>query len=642
MAHDPERARADASRFLSAIVESSDDAIVAKDTAGVIQSWNAAAERMFGYSADEAVGRHISLIIPPDRLPEEEQMIARLKAGERVDHLETVRRRKDGSRLAVELTISPIRNEAGEVVAVSKIARDVTARKQAEAALRESEERFRTLADNISQFAWMADQTGFIFWYNQRWFDYTGSTLDEMQGWGWTKVHHPDHVDRVVARIQHSWDTGEAWEDTFPLRGRDGSYRWFLSRAMPIRDASGAIVRWFGTNTDITEHQRLEEELRSLSVELSVMNRRKDEFLATLSHELRNPLAAVRTSLALMKSAQDDAALVRQARAAMERQVTQMTRLLDDLLDVSRITRDRLTLKPGPMDFATVVAQAVEVCRPVFDNASVNLTVEVSPGPLHAHGDAARLEQVVSNLLTNAAKYTPEGGHVWLTVEAAGRDATLIIRDTGVGIPADMLSRVFELFTQVDDHAEVSQTGLGIGLSLVRRLVEMHGGQVTAHSEGAGRGSTFVVRLPVLVEAPREPADGARGGRDATAPRRVLVVDDDPDNAESLALLLASMGHATEVALSGEDALARGAGFKPDAVLLDIGLPVMDGYETCRRIRGEPWGRSTFVAALTGWGQEDDRRRTKEAGFDRHLVKPIDPAELTALLASLPSGSAAG
>ncbi|MEZ5286713.1 MAG: ATP-binding protein [Vicinamibacterales bacterium] len=521
---------------------------------------------------------------------------------------------------------------------MSKIARDITSRRQSESALREAR-RFRTLADNI--LAVRVDGRPRLS-RARRWFDH-GHHAGGDAGVGLAR--RAPSRPRGPRRDAHPAvveDTGEEWEDTFPLRGRDGTYRWFLSRCRcpsATRRRHRPVVP--APTPTLTEQRQLKEDLRALSFELTETNRRKDEFLAALSHELRNPLGAVRTSLALLQAAEDQPAIRAQARAAMERQVAQMARLLDDLLDVSRITRDRLELRLDDVDLSDIVHAAVEASRPVCEAAGVSLTVAQPPGPVHVRGDAARLQQVLGNLLTNAAKYTGAGGRVWLDVEVRGADLVVRVRDTGIGIPPEMLSRIFDLFTQVDGHAPSSQGGLGIGLSLVRRLVELHGGTVSAASDGPGHGSTFLARMPIVVDVPAT-ADAAPPGREAGgACRRVLVVDDDPDNAESLALLLTSMGHRVTVAHDGAEALDRAAATRPEAVLLDIGLPVLDGFETCRRMRAEPWGADVLIVALTGWGQAEDRRRTQQAGFDRHIVKPIDPSALQSLLESLPRTPAA-
>jgi PAS domain S-box-containing protein len=507
-------------------------------------------------------------------------------------------------------------------------------RARAEAALRASEERFHTMADNMSQFAWMADPKGWIFWYNQRWFEYTGTTLEEMRGWGWKKVHHPDHVDRVVERIQRSWDTGELWEDTFPLRGKDGGYRWFLSRAVPIRDAAGNIVRWFGTHTEITAQRAAEEALKEA-------DRRKNEFLATLAHELRNPLAPLRNGLQVMKLARNDGPPIEQARAMMERQLAQMVRLIDDLLDVSRISQGKIELKKERIDLAKVVQHALETSRPLIESSGHDLTIHVPPEPIYVDADPTRLAQVFANLLNNAAKFTEKGGRIWLTVKRDAGDAVVSVRDNGIGIPGYMLPRIFDLFTQVDRSMEQSQGGLGIGLSLVKGLVEMHGGSVEVRSDGHGLGSEFAVRLPVvlsLAERERDVDDAERGK--TAAGRRVLVVDDNRDAAISLAMLLRLMGNEAQTAHDGQEALVAAAAFRPDVILLDIGMPKLNGYDAARTIRREPWGKNVVLVAVSGWGQEDDRRRSREAGFNFHMVKPVDPAALEKLLAELQATTA--
>jgi PAS domain S-box-containing protein len=625
------------SAFQAAIVESFDGAIVGKTLDGIIRSWNPGAARLFGYSADEIVGRPVRVLIPEDRQQEEDEILARLRRGERIEHLETVRRHRDGTLLDVSLTISPIRDDEGRVVGASKVLIDVTDRKRAEAALRDSEERFRTLADNVAQFAWMADGRGSIVWYNRRWFEYTGTTLEQMQGWGWQAVQHPDHVDRVVARFRDCVERGVPWEDTFPLRGADGEYRWFLSRAIPIRDpASGEVTRWFGTNTDITERMAMEAQLREA-------DRRKDEFLATLAHELRNPLAPIRHGLELLRRGGVAGEATDRVYDTLERQTDHLVRLVDDLLDVSRITRGKVELRRSRIELAAVVDRAVEVSRPLLDEAGLELVVELPDDPVWLAADPTRLAQVLSNLLNNAANYTPEGGRVTLSAAAGPSEVAVTVADTGAGIPRERLRAIFDLFVQ-GGGGSGGHGGLGIGLTLVKSLVELHGGRVEARSEGAGRGSELIVTLP-RVAAPRAetdagaPAAGPPAVRETPAdrapaarPLRILVVDDNRDAADSLTDLLELFGHEAHAAFDGAAAVAAAERLRPDVVLLDLGMPVMDGFETARHLRGLPGGGDVVLIALTGWGQDQDRRRTREAGFDHHLVKPTDIQQLQRLL----------
>jgi PAS domain S-box-containing protein len=412
-----------------------------------------------------------------------------------------------------------------------------------------------------------------------------------------------------------------------PARGRT-----FWNRAYPT--AGGGVSVHF---RDITDQKRAEETLREA-------DRRKDEFLATLAHELRNPLAPLRNSLELVKRLKDRPDLIARSIEMMERQVRTMVRLIDDLLDVSRITRNKLELRREPVDLASVAQQALEAARAPFEAAGHRVTVSLPPDPIRLHADPTRLAQVFGNLLQNAFKYTEPGGEIRLSLTREGDEAVVKVADTGVGIPADMLPRVFELFMQVDHKGNHSGEGLGIGLSLVKRLVELHGGTVSAHSDGQGRGSEFTLRLPVHDGA--TPGSRARGPSEETSGPpgrlcRILVVDDNKDSAESLALLLGVSGHQSEVAHDGEQAVEKSADFMPDIILLDIGLPGMDGYETCRTIRAQPWGRNVLVVAVTGWGQPEDRRRSREAGFNAHLVKPVDPRELVRVLASAGQGQPA-
>jgi signal transduction histidine kinase len=365
-------------------------------------------------------------------------------------------------------------------------------------------------------------------------------------------------------------------------------------------------------------------------------DRRKDEFLATLAHELRNPLAPIRTGLELLKLGGHDRALVEEVQATMERQVRQMIHLVDDLMDVSRITRGKLDLRRCRVELAAVVRGAIEATRGFIDESRHSLSVALPDQSLFLDADPTRLSQIVSNLLNNAAKYTPERGSIRLAAERQGSDVVVSVRDDGVGIPAEMLDRIFDMFTQVDRSLERGSGGLGIGLTLVKSLTEMHGGSVEARSEGRGRGSEFLVRLPLRIEPPApEPSTEAGRGEAATGRLRILVVDDNREGARLLGMIVTMLGHDLRTAHDGLEAIEVAAAYRPDVVLMDIGMPRLNGYDAARRMREQPWGREPRLVALTGWGQDEDKQRAREAGFDRHFVKPVEPAALQSLLAEL-------
>jgi PAS domain S-box-containing protein len=494
-------------RLLASIVESSNDAIISKALDGTIQSWNAAAETLFGYTSEQAVGKHVSLIIPPERIPEEDKIIARLKEGQRIEHFETERVRSDGQHITVSLTISPLKDDSGNVIGASKIARDITQRK------------------------------------------------------------------------------------------------------------------------------RLEDNLRKLAADLSETDRRKNEFLATLAHELRNPLAPISNMIEVVKRAGSNGELLKQAHETIERQLAQMVRLVDDLLDLNRITHDRLELRRSEVELATVIAQAVEVARPLIDAAGQKLTIDLPEEPIYLNADQARLAQVFGNLLNNSCKYTTPNGAISLSARRNGNDEVLVsVRDNGAGIPPDKIDSIFDMFMQVDRSSDRSQSGLGIGLTLVKRLIEMHGGSIEVHSAGEGQGSEFVVHLPIINKPAVVSAPVSRLAPESSAQRRILIVDDNRDSADSLAMLLEITGNQTYLAHDGVEALESIENYHPEVVLLDIGLPKLDGHEVCRRVREQPWGKDIRIIALTGWGQEEDRRKSEEAGFNGHLVKPVDYDKLLALL----------
>jgi PAS domain S-box-containing protein len=621
-------------RLLASIVESSDDAIISKSLDGVIQSWNAGAERLFGHTAEQAVGRHISLVIPPDRLAEEDRIIASLKAGERIDHYETERLRSDGQRIPVSLTISPIRDAAGVVVGASKIARDVTERRRTEA----ERDKFVTLVENSTDFIGMCDLDAVPFFVNRAGLELVG--LDSIEQARRTPVRDfffPEDQPRIMEEFfPQVLQDGHGEVEVRFRHFKTGAARWMAYKVLTVTDAAGKPVALATVSQDVTERRRMEDDLRSLAADLSEAAHRKDEFLAMLAHELRNPLAPLSNAVQVLRRGGGDGDSVQSASEMLERQVKQMTRLVDDLLDMSRITSGKIELRKERVELAPIVEQAVEAARGLYASMNHELTVTAPAQPVHLEADPARLAQVLGNLLSNAAKFTDKGGHVWLTVERDGAQAAIRVRDTGIGITAEQRPRIFEMFVQVDTSLERSRDGLGIGLTLVKTLVEMHGGTVEARSEGLGRGSEFVVRLPALGES--RPPQPRVGQPSPAVGRRILIVDDNEDGAESLALLLRLGGHETYTAHDGLDAVEAAERLRPQAVLLDIGLPGLNGYEVCRRLRQKPWGKDLMLVAVTGWGQDVDRKRSREAGFDTHIVKPVDPDALLRLLSSVSEG----
>ncbi len=502
-------------------------------------------------------------------------------------------------------------------------------RQRAEQALRENEEKLRLLADTIPQLAWMANGDGHIFWYNRRWYEYTGKMPAEMEGWGWQSVHDPAVLPEVLARWTGSIAHGEPFDMVFPLLGADGLFRPFLTRVNPLRDAEGRIVYWFGTNTDISDLKRMEDALRDA-------DRRKDEFLATLAHELRNPLAPISNSLQILKMPGLDAATAIQAREMMERQIHHMVRLVDDLLDVSRVMRGKIELRKEPVELATVVARALETAHPLIAARGHRTEISFAEDSLLVDADPIRLAQVVGNLLTNAAKYTEANGHITVSAWRENAEAVLRVEDNGIGIGANMLPHIFDLFVQAEDAATRSQGGLGIGLTLVRNLMEMHSGTVEANSAGLGLGCAFTIRLPAMSQKyATAPVIADTHVAALSTSLRLLVVDDNEDAADSLGMLLRLRGHEVRIARDGTSALDIAVSYQPAVIFLDLGMPGMDGYEVARRLRKTPGLENTVIAALTGWGQVQDRRRTAHAGFDHHLVKPAETKALEDLLASV-------
>ena len=620
-------------QLLASIVESSNDAIIGKSLDGIIQTWNAAAEQLFGYTTEQAVGQHISLVIPPERLSEEDQIITSLREGKRIEHYETERVRSDGQRITVSLTISPIKDESGNVVGASKIARDITAQKRNES----DRQMFVTLVENSTDFIGICDLEGVPFFINRAGLEMVGlSDIEEARQKSVQEFFFPEDQAKIVNEFFPEVLNNGHGEIEIRFRNfKTGEPRWMAYKVLALTDAANQPVAFATVSQDVTERRRLADDLRRLAADLSDADRRKNEFLATLAHELRNPLAPMSNMLEVMKRANSDGAVLKRAHETLERQLAQMIRLVDDLLDLNRITHDRLDLRRSEVELSSVIQQAVEVARPLVDSAGHHLIVDLPDEPIFLNADRARLAQLFGNLLNNSCKYTRAGGTVSLSAKRVGDDVEVTVKDNGAGIPPDKLDSIFDMFMQVDRTSERSQGGLGIGLTLVKRLTEMHGGSIEARSAGEGQGSEFIVRLPVLTEVAAQ--RGPEVESESQPQRRVLIVDDNRDSADSLAMLMQLTGNKTYMAHDGVAAVEAVEKYRPEVVLLDIGLPGLDGHEVCRRVREQPWGKDIVVIALTGWGQEDDRRKSEEAGFDGHLVKPVDYDKLLELLASLTS-----
>jgi PAS domain S-box-containing protein len=597
-----------------------------KDARGRYLFVNTAAARAFGRFRDDILGRTDDEIFPASTAAEfrrnDELALAGAGGVEAVETLE----HEDGVHHSL-VSKFPIPEADGGTM-IGGIAIDVTQRIRFEAALRESEARFRALADNAPVLIWMNGLDGCEF-VNREYLRFLGCRWEDASGLGWQEFIHPDDRQEYLATYERAFRTRLPFEAQLRMRRVDGQYRWLHSTGVPRLTSDGSFVGFVGCSNDITDLKRTQHSLMEA-------DRRKDEFLATLAHELRNPLAPIRNALETMRLADaSDSAALAQARGIMERQLQQMVRLIDDLLDIGRISRGKLELRKERLTLADVLASALETMRPRLEKSGRELEVETPDSPVHLEGDLTRLAQVVANLLHNAIKYTDPGGRIRLHARLDGAWLILCVADDGIGISPEALPRVFDMFTQVDGDPG-SRGGLGVGLHIVRTIVEMHGGSVRALSAGRGRGAEFVVGLPALDAAHAAPSREAEAAHPRPAPRRILVVDDNRDAATSLALMLEMKGNDVRTAEDGREALGLAEAFRPQMIFLDIGLPGLDGHGVCQKIREQPWGQDLPIVALTGWSQEEDRRRSRQSGFTDHLVKPAEPAHLDRLLAALP------
>jgi len=527
----------------------------------------------------------------------------------------------------------PIRDESGRVVRLAGIAEDITERKRAEQALRESEERFRTLADATPVLIWGADTNKQCNYFNKQWLDFTGRTIEEERGDGWTQSVHPDDLERCLETYGTAAAARTPFTMEYRLRRHDGKYRWVLDNGVPRFAPDGIFSGYIGSCIDITDRKQIEEELRK-------SDRRKEEFLAVLSHELRNPLAPIQTAVELLELAGTGGAGSVRELAMIRRQVQNLRRLVDDLLDVSRISRGKIELRKDLVELAPVIAQAVDAVRPLFDEHHQDLHVSIPDDSILLKADPTRLEQILFNLLINAAKYTPQGGKIWLDVEQTQTEVIIRVRDTGIGIEAELLPKVFDLFLQGERRVGLSHEGGGIGLSLAKNLVELHGGTITAHSQGPDVGSEFVVKLPMVsrIQSRREHTPEAIPSQalESLPRRRILIVDDNVQAADSLGRLMSvAFGQEVRVVYNGKSALELAGSFLPEVILLDLEMTGMDGYEVAMRLRERPECSRALIVAVTGWGHEEDRRRSRELGFDLHLVKPVTVRDLRTMLTDL-------
>jgi two-component system CheB/CheR fusion protein len=585
--------------------------------------------RLSGYTREEAVGRTtLELGVWSNPNDREAEMALVLGSGQ-VRKIKYRFRMKDGTELIGLLSAE--RLELGGEPCALTVIENITERERAEASLRENEERLRLALEAGQVGTWDWDVASNRVTWSETVYHFHGLELGEFGGRveDFADIVHPDDRERVNAAISAAVEGKESYSIEMRVVWPDGTVRWIATKGKVIFDPEGQPVRMLGATVDITDRKLAEEALRDA-------DRRKDEFLAMLAHELRNPLAPIRNAVQLLRRLGPSEPEIQWTREVIDRQVEHLVRLVDDLLDVSRITQGKITLKKEKVDLITIIGRALETSRPLIDSRKHRLTVSLPEQPLRLEGDTTRLTQVVSNLLNNAAKFTPEGGQIWLVAEAQNGQVVLRIRDTGMGIPEDLLPHVFDLFRQADRSLDRSQGGLGVGLTLVRSLLEMHGGTVEAYSDGPGRGSEFVVRLPAFAEPGEavEDASAVESHMGNSACCRVLVVDDNSDSAESIALLLELNGHDVRMAHDGPAALEIARSFHPQVVVLDIGLPGMDGYEVAKRLRSEAPMQNVILIALTGYGQSEDRQRSIAAGFNHHLVKPVDPEVLQTLIAS--------
>ncbi|HJX27575.1 MAG TPA: ATP-binding protein [Thermoanaerobaculia bacterium] len=600
------------------------DTFVAVDRQWRIRYVHGAGLRALGLSLEEAVGRDLWETFPVYRGTRSEEIARRVMAGGEPARTEIV-----GLLTGrwFEVSVYP----TGDGLCLYGY--DVTERKLAEQDVRRSEQRYRVLAETVSSAVWSWDPVNNLgdFAATQAWWnEITGQPPAEQAGTGWLDAIHPDDRGKAQSAWERAMETGEPYEVEYRLLALDGSVRMMLSRAAAVREPDGTVREWIGMLSDITESWRAGEALREA-------DRRKDEFLAILAHELRNPLAPIRSSAEILRRLGSTDPQVERAVRRIDRQASHMVRLVDDLLDLSRISRGKILLREERVDLVALARTTAEDHHALFEDAGITLATELPEEAVWVQGDATRLSQILGNLLQNARKFTDQGGHVTVRLETgseAGR-VLLKVEDSGIGMAPEMLARLFEPFSQADRSLDRSRGGLGLGLALAKGLAALHGGGVEAASAGVGQGSCFTVSLPSLTETGADSIAEAPAESPAS-PLHVLVIEDHPDAAESLKMLLEITGHRVDLAADGRAGLDAACRLRPDVVICDIGLPGMNGYAVAQALRESEETGGAYLVALTGYGQVEDRRRAQEAGFDRHLTKPVDFDTMASLLDGVP------
>ncbi len=631
--------------LLAAIIDSSDDAILSKDLNGIITTWNKGAQRIFGYTAAEAVGRPILILLPPDRIKEEAEMLRQVRAGERVDHFETIRMAKDGKRVDVAVTVSPIKDSSGKIVGASHVARDITEQRW----ISRADLLLAAIVSSSDDAIISKNLDGIITSWNDGAGRIFGYTAEEMIGQPVLKLIPDDRKEEepgILARLRR----GERVDHFQTIRVRKNGEHFPVSLTIsPVRAADGKIVGASKIARDITaqkqaaaEREQLLESERAARSQAEYASRMKDEFLATVSHELRTPLNAIVGWTEVLEAGEQSRADIVHGVQVIKRNALMQAQLIDDLLDLGRISSGKMTLTVEPVDLGAVIREALASVEHAAQAKQITVT------PLIGNvrgliGDPKRLQQVVWNLLINAIKFTPNRGKVVVSASRVNSHVEISVADTGQGIAADFLPHLFERFRQADASTTRQHSGLGIGLALVKQLVELHGGTVRAQSPGAGHGATFTVALPVAA-LHTEPAPPLPMPEEPPVPAwvlpdlqgiKVLAVDDDRDSLELVKRILTGRNAEVEIATTVDDALARFARFGPDVILSDIGMPGSDGYELIRRIREDGAGAATPAAALTALARSEDRTRALTAGFQTHVSKPVAAAELVAVVRSL-------